>query len=123
MLRPYVPLGTKKKGEGEGEEVVSGQPYGHSSDWWSLGILMYVMLVGKVGFQRIFYICYVGRKGWYSEDLLCMLFWSERLVFRRFIMYVMLVRKVGIQKIYYVCYVGQKGWYSEDLLCMLCWFG
>ena len=75
---------------------------------------MYVMLVGKVGIQRIYYVCYVGRKGWYSEDFLCMLCWSERLVFRGFIMYVMLVEKVGIQRIFYICYVGRKGWYSEE---------
>lgn len=28
-------------------EVVNAQPYGHSSDWWSLGILVYVLLVGQ----------------------------------------------------------------------------
>ena len=29
-------------------EVLAVYPYGHTADWWSLGILMYAMLVGKV---------------------------------------------------------------------------
>ncbi|XP_041348800.1 ribosomal protein S6 kinase-related protein-like isoform X2 [Gigantopelta aegis] len=28
-------------------EVLSVNPYGHTADWWSLGILMYIMLAGK----------------------------------------------------------------------------
>ncbi|CAG5130055.1 unnamed protein product, partial [Candidula unifasciata] len=28
-------------------EVLSVYPYGHSADWWSLGILMYAMLAGR----------------------------------------------------------------------------
>lgn len=28
-------------------EVLAVYPYGHTADWWSLGILMYAMLVGK----------------------------------------------------------------------------
>lgn len=28
-------------------EILSMQPYGHSADWWSLGILMYALLVGR----------------------------------------------------------------------------
>ncbi|XP_046555057.1 ribosomal protein S6 kinase-related protein-like [Haliotis rubra] len=28
-------------------EVLSAYPYGHQADWWSLGILMYVMISGK----------------------------------------------------------------------------
>ncbi|KAK3084775.1 hypothetical protein FSP39_018673 [Pinctada imbricata] len=28
-------------------EVLSTMPYGHAADWWSLGILMFVMLAGK----------------------------------------------------------------------------
>lgn len=28
-------------------EVLSAQPYGHTADWWSLGILMFAMLAGK----------------------------------------------------------------------------
>ncbi|XP_021365952.1 serine/threonine-protein kinase S6KL-like isoform X1 [Mizuhopecten yessoensis] len=28
-------------------EVLSAQAYGHTADWWSLGILMFVMLAGK----------------------------------------------------------------------------
>jgi len=29
-------------------EVASMRPYGHASDWWSLGILMFALLVGQV---------------------------------------------------------------------------
>jgi len=29
-------------------EVASMHPYGHASDWWSLGILMFALLVGQV---------------------------------------------------------------------------
>ncbi|XP_071093448.1 ribosomal protein S6 kinase-related protein-like [Haliotis cracherodii] len=28
-------------------EVLSAYPYGHQADWWSMGILMYVMMTGK----------------------------------------------------------------------------
>ena len=29
-------------------EVASMHPYGHASDWWSLGVLMFALLVGQV---------------------------------------------------------------------------
>lgn len=29
-------------------EVVNAKPYGHATDWWSLGILAFVLLSGKV---------------------------------------------------------------------------
>ena len=29
-------------------EVLVSHPYGHTADWWSLGVLMFVMLAGKV---------------------------------------------------------------------------
>ena len=29
-------------------EILSGQPYNISVDWWSLGIVMYLLSVGKV---------------------------------------------------------------------------
>jgi len=29
-------------------EVARMHPYGHASDWWSLGILMFALLVGQV---------------------------------------------------------------------------
>ena len=29
-------------------EVLTVYPYDHAADWWSLGILMYTMLLGKV---------------------------------------------------------------------------
>lgn len=28
-------------------EILSMQPYGHAADWWSLGIIMYALLVGQ----------------------------------------------------------------------------
>jgi len=35
-------------------EVASMRPYGHASDWWSLGILMFALLVGQVYVRRFF---------------------------------------------------------------------
>ena len=29
-------------------EILTMQAYSHSADWWSLGILMYALLVGEV---------------------------------------------------------------------------
>lgn len=29
-------------------EVLRGEPYSYSADWWSIGILLYEMLTGKV---------------------------------------------------------------------------
>ena len=29
-------------------EVLNMQPYSHSADWWTLGVLMYALLVGEV---------------------------------------------------------------------------
>jgi len=29
-------------------EIATMHPYGHASDWWSLGILMFALLVGQV---------------------------------------------------------------------------
>ena len=34
-------------------EVLAVYPYGHTADWWSLGILMYAMLVGKVRYPFV----------------------------------------------------------------------
>jgi len=35
-------------------EVASMRPYGHASDWWSLGILMFALLVGQVCYKQFF---------------------------------------------------------------------
>jgi len=35
-------------------EVASMHPYGHASDWWSLGILMFALLVGQVCISSFF---------------------------------------------------------------------
>lgn len=32
-------------------EILKGDPYGKSVDWWSLGIVMYQLLVGTVPFK------------------------------------------------------------------------
>lgn len=29
-------------------EVLSGGPYNHTADWWSLGILLFALATGKV---------------------------------------------------------------------------
>ena len=34
-------------------EVLATTPYGHTADWWSLGILMYVMLAGRVSIVKV----------------------------------------------------------------------
>jgi hypothetical protein len=33
-------------------ELLSMNPYGHSVDWWSLGIIAYAMLLGEVGVTK-----------------------------------------------------------------------
>ena len=33
-------------------ELLSQNPYGHSIDWWSLGIIAYAMLLGEVHLQN-----------------------------------------------------------------------
>ena len=34
-------------------EILSGETYTHGVDWWSLGVVMYILLVGKVRFPRV----------------------------------------------------------------------
>ena len=34
-------------------EILNGETYTHAVDWWSLGVVMYILLVGKVRFLRV----------------------------------------------------------------------
>ena len=34
-------------------EVLNMKPYGHSADWWSLGIIMYALLLGQVCIKSV----------------------------------------------------------------------
>ena len=34
-------------------EVLSGQKYTHSADWWSLGVLTYALITGKVRILQV----------------------------------------------------------------------
>ena len=36
-------------------EVLRGEPYNYSADWWSSGVLLYEMLTGKVQLYCILY--------------------------------------------------------------------
>ena len=38
-------------------EVLRGEPYSFSADWWSCGILLYEMLTGKVSVHACMYAC------------------------------------------------------------------
>ena len=46
----------------------SVNPYGHTAEWWSLGILRYAMLVGKVSHKYVY--PYGHTADWY-EVFLC----------------------------------------------------
>ncbi len=37
-----------KKSVSSAPEVLSGGPYNHAADWWSLGILLFALATGKV---------------------------------------------------------------------------
>ena len=34
-------------------EILSGETYTDAVDWWSLGVVMYILLVGKVRFLGV----------------------------------------------------------------------
>ena len=36
-------------------EVLNMKPYGHSADWWSLGIIMYALLLGQVCIKSLLF--------------------------------------------------------------------
>lgn len=34
-------------------EILRGQPYGYSVDWWSLGVMMFEMMAGRSPFDHV----------------------------------------------------------------------
>jgi serine/threonine protein kinase len=45
MYSPFLPI---HHGNQKAPEILRPEPYTHSVDWWSLGILFYALLQGKV---------------------------------------------------------------------------
>ena len=61
-------------------EVLAVYPYGHTADWWSLGILMYAMLVGKVSYKSVCYMTGENPVSWLAQFVFINLYVSWKLV-------------------------------------------
>lgn len=42
-------------------EILEGKGYSHAVDWWSLGVLVHLMLTGKVSAHLIFNKYYLSK--------------------------------------------------------------
>lgn len=50
-------------------EVLSGGPYNHAADWWSLGIMLFSLVTGEVSTNKLY-----GYQVWYATSWLLWVF-------------------------------------------------